>query len=221
MRELFNLMESVRQGFMNQIKQGDFKHRVAVYGTLKRGYSNHDAHLYGARFMGSTRLSGFILLDIGHFPAAYEFDKRCDIAVEIYEITDAMLRNCDRLEGVDSGHYTRITVSAGTLGDVFLYVYDKSRFNGKGVPPGTRWLPTGTWLQARSHMYFADWYGDDVEKEVLDKRDFRRNNPAIKDGRERVWDESKKVWMIKPDSQQNHRRIVVTRMIKSRQCGKF
>lgn len=45
------------------------KHRVAVYGTLKRGMSNHGL-LRQSRFLGEESLTSLTLYDLGLFPAA-------------------------------------------------------------------------------------------------------------------------------------------------------
>lgn len=44
-------------------------HHVLVYGTLRRGGSNH-ALLTSARFLSTLRTPGFVLYHLGAYPAA-------------------------------------------------------------------------------------------------------------------------------------------------------
>lgn len=71
-------------------------HKVAVYGTLKRGRSNH-GFLRGARYLGSDRLASIALYDLGPCPAA-RLEKSQGVEVEIYAVTPRGLDRLDQLE---------------------------------------------------------------------------------------------------------------------------
>lgn len=71
-------------------------HRVAVYGTLKRGRSNHGL-LRGARYVGTDRLVSIALYDLGPYPAA-RLETSQGIEVEIYAVTPHGLSELDQLE---------------------------------------------------------------------------------------------------------------------------
>ncbi len=77
---------------------------VFVYGTLKRGHSNHH-WLVRARFEGQGQLQGVQLFDLGPFPmavAAAALPEPAAAAVlhgELYRVSPAGLAQLDRLEG--------------------------------------------------------------------------------------------------------------------------
>ena len=79
-----------------------------VYGTLKRGYSNHH-HLAGQRFVGLARTTpGFRLYDLGGYPGiAPKSDDREGVVGEVWSVDAAALEELDRFEGVHEGLYRR------------------------------------------------------------------------------------------------------------------
>ncbi len=106
--------------------------RVAVYGTLKRGYSNNRC-LHGAAFIREDRVNNFMLKNSG-FPAALPQDNSM-ISVEVFDIGDPtrdpdarrILEHCDMLEGYDptskhNNFYIREEVETLTGEHVHMYV---------------------------------------------------------------------------------------------------
>lgn len=76
---------------MSQIK-------VAVYGTLKQGFSNHRVMQYaGGKKIGEEVLSGATMFSYGAFPVIALDCSENNILVEVYEVED--LEPLDRLEG--------------------------------------------------------------------------------------------------------------------------
>lgn len=69
---------------------------VFVYGTLRRGQSNHH-WLSDARWLGEQELEGLLLHDLGPFPMAVPGEGR--VAGELYAVSPARLAQLDRLEG--------------------------------------------------------------------------------------------------------------------------
>ncbi|MEQ5834947.1 gamma-glutamylcyclotransferase family protein [Marinobacter sp. NFXS9] len=103
-------------------------HSVAVYGTLKRGGSNH-RFLRGARFLGRTRLNNIALYDLGAYPGA-KLEPSRGVDVELFAVTDAGLRRVDWLEeynprNPESGTYDRCWL-ATPLGPAWVYLYNPS-----------------------------------------------------------------------------------------------
>lgn len=75
------------------------KHFVAVYGTLKRGYSNHHV-LDKACYIGQDTLTRLSLYDLGPYPGA--LPRPSDgVRVEVYAVNDSLLAMLDELEGYD------------------------------------------------------------------------------------------------------------------------
>ena len=79
-----------------------------VYGTLKRGCSNH-AYLADQTYVGDARtLPGYQLYDLGGYPGiVIEADDRDGVIGEVWSVNDAGLQRLDRLEGVHEGLYRR------------------------------------------------------------------------------------------------------------------
>jgi len=92
--------------------------KVFVYGTLKKGRSNHDAFLSHAKFIGNAVTVRDIwgLMDLGAYPAMTYGQKR--VKGEVYEVTDYELSRIDRLEGIDIGLYQRHMIEIEVAGEV-------------------------------------------------------------------------------------------------------
>ncbi len=83
--------------------------RIFVYGTLKRGGSNH-GWLKGQRLVGAARtMPGFRLYDLGGYPGMVR-DPQQGLAVEgeVWEVDAAALARLDELEDVEGGEYARV-----------------------------------------------------------------------------------------------------------------
>jgi gamma-glutamylcyclotransferase (GGCT)/AIG2-like uncharacterized protein YtfP len=79
-----------------------------VYGTLKRGCSNHH-QLASQTFVGAARtIPGFSLFDLGGYPGiAAKPDDRAGVVGEVWSVDAAALEELDRFEGVHEGLYRR------------------------------------------------------------------------------------------------------------------
>ena len=112
-------------------------HLVFVYGTLKRGGSNHGL-LAGQTFVGVARLAaGFALYSLGEYPGLVAEAGSTDrVTGEVWAVDDAALARLDELEGVGEGLYARVpavldegpeSLSAGARfahAQVYLYLRD-------------------------------------------------------------------------------------------------
>lgn len=81
---------------------------VFVYGTLKRGCSNH-ASLRGQRFIGiASTEPGFRLFSLGQYPGMVRWEEDPGgVTGEVWEVDDDCLNHLDILEGVAEGLYRR------------------------------------------------------------------------------------------------------------------
>ena len=79
-----------------------------VYGTLKRGCSNHHL-LAGQTFVGTARTPpGFSLYNLGGYPGiAPKSDDRTGVVGEVWSVDASGLEELDRFEGVHEGLYRR------------------------------------------------------------------------------------------------------------------
>jgi gamma-glutamylcyclotransferase (GGCT)/AIG2-like uncharacterized protein YtfP len=116
---------------------------VFVYGTLKRGGSNHD-FLGGQSYRGEARtVPGFRLVDLGEYPGLLPYpDDQDGVTGEVWWVDNATLARLDELEGVNEGLYRRerISLQPPFADDTVLtYVY-------AGSATGRPHLPGGTWI---------------------------------------------------------------------------
>ena len=79
-----------------------------VYGTLKRGCSNH-RYLAGQEFIAISRTPpGYRLYDLGGYPGIVsEPDDRDGVVGEVWSVDDEALQRLDRFEGIHEGLYRR------------------------------------------------------------------------------------------------------------------
>lgn len=84
---------------------------IFVYGTLKRGGSNHHV-MNGQRFVTEARTEGrYALYDLGGYPGmVLSDDDPLSIMGEVWEVDDQGLQRLDELEGLDVGEYRRVPV---------------------------------------------------------------------------------------------------------------
>eukprot|EP00161_Ancyromonas_sigmoides_P002062 TRINITY_DN11808_c0_g1_i1.p2 TRINITY_DN11808_c0_g1~~TRINITY_DN11808_c0_g1_i1.p2 ORF type:complete len:159 (+),score=35.90 TRINITY_DN11808_c0_g1_i1:611-1087(+) len=113
---------------------------VFVYGTLKRGFPNHDflARAEGARLVcDSAQTREPIALVVGgprHVPyliarsAPGSLDGASRVAGEVYAVDPAALALLDKLEGVSSGRYARVPMElldSAEIPTAFAYVWTR------------------------------------------------------------------------------------------------
>lgn len=112
-----------------------------VYGTLKRGCSNH-GQISDQQFVREARtVPGYLLFDVGGFPGLVAWpDDQEGVTGEIWLVDDRALARLDRFEGVSEGLYRReaiaLALSSGP-DPVEGYVYARSTEGLRAV--GTSW----------------------------------------------------------------------------------
>lgn len=95
-------------------------HFVAVYGSLKKGFYNHDL-LASARYIGDYRTEAkYTMLNLEYFPGLLDKGSS-EIHVEIYEITQFQLDQLDELEG-HPGFFRRDQRYINGFGNAWLYL---------------------------------------------------------------------------------------------------
>ena len=95
-------------------------HLVFVYGSLKRGFGNHDV-LGGSPLIARTRTVGrcFNMISLGAFPAVLNSGDY-DIEGELYEVDNYTLEALDMLEG-EGSLYRRQKVGLASGHTAWLY----------------------------------------------------------------------------------------------------
>ncbi|MBD3191571.1 MAG: hypothetical protein GF308_13060 [Candidatus Heimdallarchaeota archaeon] len=104
---------------------------LAVYGTLKEGFSNYFYYLHPKKpiFSGKTLLPYKMYLKKG-IPALYPAEKLHPIVIEVFTISEKTLKKIDRLEGVPY-FYKRVKIFLEEIQqEVFLYVITNKKPSG-------------------------------------------------------------------------------------------
>tara|TARA_Y100000593_G_C4305388_1_gene335448 strand:- start:453 stop:827 length:375 start_codon:yes stop_codon:yes gene_type:complete len=104
--------------------------KIAVYGTLKEGFSNH-TYLENATFIRTDVLKGYRMFDKLWYPCVVEDnDVSKEIVVEIYEVDRKTLGEVDRVEGFMEEHPDEslfVRTADCSLGEmVWVYLFNKS-----------------------------------------------------------------------------------------------
>ena len=72
-------------------------HTIFVYGTLKKGFSNH-FFLSGARYLGPARTVDRYALYVDMYPGVYPRDQISPIVGQLFEVDSVTLSRLDDLE---------------------------------------------------------------------------------------------------------------------------
>jgi gamma-glutamylcyclotransferase (GGCT)/AIG2-like uncharacterized protein YtfP len=101
------------------------KIKIAVYGTLKKGFANHSL-IATEDYLGNTVLSDICLYDIGPYPGARK-ESSSGVLVEVYAVRPEVLLRLDVLEEYDptdpgNSLYTR-ELFPSCFGAVWVYLY--------------------------------------------------------------------------------------------------
>lgn len=108
---------------------------VFVYGSLKRGFSNH-SHLSGSVYLGDFSTAAvYTMYDYGDYPAVVQHGTT-SIVGEVYQISHEVLTALDELEDYPL-FYDRIRI-ATDFGLAWVYVVRK-------VVPGAIVVDGGVW----------------------------------------------------------------------------
>jgi gamma-glutamylaminecyclotransferase len=85
---------------------------IFVYGTLKRGGTNH-RQISAQTFVATARtVPGYRLFDLGDYPGMVaSSDDRSGVTGEVWSLDEAAVRRLDLFEGVDQGLYRRAAIS--------------------------------------------------------------------------------------------------------------
>jgi gamma-glutamylaminecyclotransferase len=120
--------------------------RLFVYGTLKRGLSNH-GWMAGQQFIAEARTApGYRMVDCGGYPGMFPVKLGgVSIQGEIWEVDEAGRQKLDILEDVEGGEYALEPVQLmdadggadGVMDPVYTYIYKWSVVGMRNA--GTEW----------------------------------------------------------------------------------
>lgn len=117
---------------------------IFVYGTLKRGCSNHHV-LAGQTYLGEACTApGFALYHLGEYPGIVPASgKTSHVTGEVWSVTPAALARLDGFEGVPEGLYRRERIP---LEPPFARQAVETYFYALPVT-GRAEIPSGTWTE--------------------------------------------------------------------------
>lgn len=117
-------------------------HLLFIYGTLKRGGSNHE-QLAGQEYLGEAcTLPGHRLYDLGEYPGLVRAQGVADyVHGELWRVSGECLHQLDRFEGVPEGLYRRSAIELDELhGDLVVETYFYLRdLSGRSILADGRW----------------------------------------------------------------------------------
>jgi len=104
----------------------DTKITVFVYGSLKKGYHNHNYHLDNSIHLGTAEtLPQYTLFSLGSYPGVIK-DGIHSIKGEMYEVNEDQLENLDMLEG-HPGYYKREVIETSE-GKAWIYLLPEDQY---------------------------------------------------------------------------------------------
>ncbi len=115
--------------------------KIFVYGTLKRGYCNHN-FIKSSQFIGNAYIKGYDLYDLKDYPAIIKStDDECIVYGEVYQISEQTLQLIDQLE--DEGDlYNRVQTVANVDGqDILVSTYQYAQDISAYQKIGESWPP--------------------------------------------------------------------------------
>ncbi|NPA62821.1 MAG: gamma-glutamylcyclotransferase [Methanococci archaeon] len=99
---------------------------VFVYGSLRKGFWNHEPYLKNSKFIGKGRTKEKYAMYADIIPYVVENEKISHIVGEVYEVDEETLKRIDRLEG-HPDYYERkkvkIILESGEEIEAWLYFY--------------------------------------------------------------------------------------------------
>ena len=108
-------------------------YKVAVYGSLRKGFGNYGLLERGnAKLLGEANLEPkYTMINLGAFPGVYK-GGNTSITVEIYEVDEHLLSMLDSLEGYSAhrkpinNFYNREVVNIPGYGKTYIYFIEDS-----------------------------------------------------------------------------------------------
>lgn len=102
------------------------KYLVAVYGSLRRGMSNHQYYLSDSTYKGTfTTEPEYTMHSLSYYPGLKQNGNH-SVVMEVYEVYEDVLDSLNRLEGYRPGEkasfYDRIEINT-PWGKAFTYIY--------------------------------------------------------------------------------------------------
>ena len=130
---------------------------VAVYGTLKKGYSNYHSYLTGSKYLGKGETKDKYPLVISGLPYLIENKGQGhNVEVDVFKVSSGVLAQLDRLEGHPTWYRRKQIDIKMKDKTVKCWIY----FNIKSTDKGQEWHKTYTQFPNKIKWYEEQ---DDME----------------------------------------------------------
>ena len=110
---------------------------VAVYGTLKKGYSNYNRFLMGSKHLGGGNTENKYPLIISGLPYLIEMKGiGYNVDVDVFKVSDSVLANLDALEGHPNWYRRKqipIKMKDGRVLNCWIYFNIAEKYRGQVV----------------------------------------------------------------------------------------
>lgn len=125
--------------------------RIFVYGSLLKGFSNHERLLTTAKFVGyGETLPAYTLISLGSFPGMLDCGST-SIKGEIYDVTPEVAHRLDSLEGHPTFYRrTSITLKDGIEVEVYILQENGRDLSGYEVVESGDWH---TWFDSNANRW--------------------------------------------------------------------
>jgi gamma-glutamylaminecyclotransferase len=156
---------------------------VAVYGTLKKGYSNYHSYLTGSKYLGGGNTKEKYPLIVKGLPYLIEDSgKGYNVEVDVFKVSASVLSKLDKLEGHPNWYRRKqvdIVVGGKTLS---CWIYFNIKETSAGHVFHQTYKPQDLWFRPMernhsfSHYENDAWYEeafdymDDTEFNVSDEK---------------------------------------------------
>lgn len=121
---------------------------VAVYGSLRKGFGNHNYYLRDKELVGEARLPYWRMYAYcDRYPAITRSEFKEDhVSVEVYRVDAETTYALDSLEGYP-GFYNRTIVDT-PFGPAFIYYMEPYEVEGRHLIPNGDWSTYGRNVQS-------------------------------------------------------------------------
>ena len=113
--------------------------KIAVYGTLRRGFGNYQYLLADQRFMGQETVElPMRMVSLGGFPGLIASEEETEVVIEVFEIDEEAFRSVDGLEGYPR-FYNRKEIDTSFGKAWIYYLEDADNYKGSASVPNGDW----------------------------------------------------------------------------------
>jgi len=119
--------------------------KIIVYGSLRQNHGNWRNIINQEPLSTEVINIPFAMISMGGFPGLIPSETNHDITVEVYEVSDAVYRRVEQLEGFPNFYQKAIVPTS--LGEYEIYVLEDKRYQTDDI------LEHGDWNKHYSPRY--------------------------------------------------------------------